>query len=343
LLAAAERAGDRGRALAALAIERGGLDRPERLARAVELAASARGGSEQEWERLARVLERGGSAVRRARAIALERAGRVAEALALFAELARDAPEGIALSGLARCLGAIDRHADALAAWDRVATASEGEARDRARLAAAVEASAAGEIAGALARLRSLRDGASGEVALAAHAQLVPLVERHAGAAALAELDRALPALADATGALHASMSAGLLRAAFARSIAAADATLARALLGALVRVLGEAGRGEWSAHEAALAALERGALTEGDATTLRARAEALRASGRGAEAARVLVEVFARTNDAAFLRAAIELADRSTDADARRAVFDRALEILPAGPAREAIAARRG
>jgi hypothetical protein len=343
LMTAAEHAGGRAAELASLAIERGGLTRPEALARAVERVASDASRS-LGWERLALSLATSHPIVERARALALSRAGRVGDALAIFAELSRTQRDDVVvLAGLARTLGTLGRHDDETAAWDRVASVTEGDARDRAMLAAAEATRHAGHVASAIARLRPLRAARRTDVALAAHANLVASVEVHEGMAAVHDLDRSLPALTDASGAVDASLAADLLRAALARAIAALDAGLARSLRGALERVLGDAATDEIAAHDAAIAAIEQRTLIAGDAASLRAKADALRASGRGSEAARVLIEVFAQTRDAAFLRAAIELADRSTDREVRAAVFDRALELLPAGPAREAISARRG
>ena len=55
-----------------------------------------------------------------------------------------------------------------------------------------------------------------------------------------------------------------------------------------------------------------------------------------------MLIELFAATRDAAVLRAAVELADRSGEESTKDVVLDRALSILPPGAARDAIAARR-
>lgn len=350
LLRAAERSeADAARAahLAIAAIERDGLGSPAALARAIELgtAGAHAGARTLPWEPLSRVLEGGGPTVMRARALALESAGRSADALSTFASVVRARPDdALAQRGLARCLDALGRHDEAISAWDRVAQLEPGGVAE-ARLRAARAALAAGHADGGIARLTQVAqsgDATPSALLLSAHRDLArALVARGRHAEAL-EADRALPRIADALGALWAAESADALREALTRALEAGEADLASAALRALERLLGEIGAAESATHAARIMELEARALTIGDAATLRARADTLRAQGRHAEAARVLVEVFARAGDAAVLRAAIELADRAERGEARLAVFDRALALLPPGPARDAIAARR-
>lgn len=343
LLAAAERVAsdaDRAASLARAALERGGLSSPAAIARAIEIAAArgASGASGLPWEALGRALENEGPTVLAARALALEGAGRFEAALAAFAEAVRFDPEAIlASTGLARVLTALGRHDEAISAWDRVAESGRGEIALAAKLHAAQAALAAGHVDGGSARLRALVAGHAGTVvALRAHVALArassdPLV-----------IDRGLSRLTDALGAVDAEEAAAALRDAIGRALAAGDAKLAEAHAQALERVLGEAGASEVAVHRAAIAETAARSLGAGDVAALRARADELRRTGKLGEAARVMIELFGRTQDAAVLRAAIELADRAESAPARLAVFDRALELLPAGPARDAIRARR-
>lgn len=346
LMLAAERADGSAARLALRAIERGGLTRAESLARAIELVAlgSARGGAQPSWDQLARSLDASSPAVTRARGLALARADRPADALALFAEVLRSqADDVIALGGTARALDALGRHDEAIRAWDRLAALVDGPARAEAQLAAASATRALGHVDGAIARLRELVSAhRRSEIALRAQAALAEMVAAHTGLQAALELDRSLAALTDAVGGVAPMAAASCLRDAIARALEAGEPALARAHVQALERVLGVAGEAEYAAHARAIADAEARALTAGDPATLRQRADALRASGQHADAARVLVEIFAQTKDAAVLRAAIELADLASDRAARLAVFDRALALLPPGAARDAIAARR-
>lgn len=346
LLLAAERGGAGAWRLAVQALERNGLSHPSALARAIELAASggASSGTQLPWERLARSLEAGSSVVARGRALALERAGRMADALAGFAEIVRAEPHDVvALGGIARCLAQLGRHDEALSAWDRLAEVAEPDGAAEARFAAALHAQRAGHAAAAIDRLRAIvASEPPGVRALDAHHELAASLHLHVGLDAARALDRGLSSITDVVAGLDPLRAATSLRAAIDRAVGAPDVALGRSHLRALERVLGPAGAAELASLEELLAGAVSRALTEGDPATLRARADVLRSEGRNADAARVLIEVFAATKDAAALRAAIELADRAPDAAARLAVFDRALALLPAGPARDAIAARR-
>lgn len=328
--------------LAAAAITRGGLSRPTSVARAIELATSAHVAA-LPWEQLTRALEGAGPTVMRARALALEGSGRLAEALGAFADVARREPkDDVAQRGIARALSALARHDEAITAWDRVAQLAG--ATD-AKLRAARATLAAGRTEGAIARLRVLvSEGAlrPTPTILAAHVELTSTLSDLGRLPEALEADRSLASLVDSLGPIEASAAADALRAALARALVAQDLSLARAHLDALARTLGDVGADEIAGHASAIARAETSALGAGDAATLRSRAESLRAAGEHGDAARVLVELFAQTKDAAVLRAAIELADRAPDRAARLAVFDRALALLPAGPARDAIAARR-
>jgi tetratricopeptide (TPR) repeat protein len=340
-LHAAERATPTiGGRLATAAIERGGLSRSS-LARAIELSAAASVGSTLPWEQLSRALEGGGPAVARARALALEGAGRLAEALVLFADVTRSEPtDEIAQRGIARALTTLDRHDEAISAWDRVSKLHHAV---DAKLSAARAALAAGRVDAGVSRLQAIvRDAEPSAIALSAYVDLAHTLAELGRADEARAVDRALARVTDALGPIEAAASAIALRAALARAIEASDLASAHAHLEALTRTLGDADGGELAAHHASIAAVEARAMAAADPSVLRARADALRAAGQSVEAARVLVEVFAQTQDAAVLRAAIELADRSADRDARLAVFDRALALLPAGAARDAILARR-
>lgn len=349
LLLAAERASSSrplASRLAIAAIERGGLTRSSALARAIELSAGGPDARTLPWEHLSRELEGGGPVVQRARALALESAGRLADALTTFADVVRAQPtDVIAQRGLARTLDRLGRHDEAISAWDRVHALSEGEAATEAKLRAARATLAAGHVEGSLSRLRALvaADAANASpTLLQAHAELAQSLALHGRLREALEVDRSLAVITDRLGGIDASESAAALRTAFARALDASDLELARAHLRALGRTLGDAGVSEIAAHGEELANADARSLASAEPGALRARADAFRAGGQHVEAARVLVEVFAQTKDAAVLRAAIELADRAVDASARLAVFDRALALLPPGPARDAIAARR-
>ncbi|MFO0683115.1 MAG: tetratricopeptide repeat protein [Sandaracinus sp.] len=343
LLAAAERVtgdADRAASLARAALERGGLSGPTEIARAIELAAArgAAGAPGLPWEELGRALEGEGPTVLRARGLALEGAGRLEGALHAFAEALRaGGTDVLASTGLARVLSALGRHDEAISAWDRVAESSRGEGALVAKLHAAESALAAGHVDGAHARLRAI---------VAAHAGTVVALRAHVVLARSSReplaIDRGLSRLTDALGAADAEEAAVALREAIGRALAGGDAALAEAEVQALERTLGEAGAGELAMHRAAIAQTASRSLSADDAAQLRTRADELRRAGKLGEAARVMVELFGRTQDAAVLRAAIELADRAETAAARLAVFDRALELLPPGPARDAIRARR-
>lgn len=349
LLAAAERvASDRSRAsqLAVAAIERGGLEGASALARAIELgtAGAAKGARTLPWEPLSRALEGGGPTVLRARALALESAGRFADALVAFSDALRARPDDDAAQrGLARSLEALGRADEALSAWDRVAQRG-GDGADEARLRAARVALDTGHLDGAIARLSAIVSStrrAPSALSLAAHAELGRALALRGRTSDALESDRALPRITDALGALDADASATALRAAITRAEGAADPSLARTLVAALARALGPLGIDELARYEAAIEAREEEARAAADPAVLRAQADAQRAGGDLGGAARTMIALFARTRDAAVLRAAVELADRA-DAETRREVIDRALALLPAGPARDAIAARR-
>jgi tetratricopeptide (TPR) repeat protein len=337
LLAAAERIGASG--LAVKAIERG-LHDPTAIARAIEIAARDRDPDARKlpWAELARGLDGAGPIVARARGIASIEADRPSDALAAFAEATRGLPDDATSHlGLGRALLGLARHDEAISALDRAATLADGDDALDARLRAARAALAAGHREAAIARLREIVDGhPTSAYALHAHGDLARTLDP---AEAIA-LDRSLPALTDALGGMYAAESASALRWAITRALQAKDAAWARALGQALARVRGDAS--ELGALETQLAAVEAEALASTDVATLRARADAMRRAGDHGEAGRALIEVFAQTKDAAVLRAAIDLADRAASRDVRRAVFERALALLPPGAARDAIASRR-
>jgi tetratricopeptide (TPR) repeat protein len=343
LLTAAEavtRTAARGR-LARAALVRTGLEVAADVARAIELASEDDANDANlAWEPLARHLR--DPAVARARGLALERAGRAEGALGPLSDALRaDEGDVLAQRGLARALAQLGRHDEALTAWDRVVDRTIGEARSRARLEAARAAEAAGLREASIARLEALvSERPLGALGLEAQGALARLTAAAGQSARAAELDRALPALADALGPMFAAEAADALRAAIARALAASEPTRARALLDALARVA--PGARDLAAHEAALATVVEASLARTDPKMLRARAEALRAAGKPGEAARALIEAFVQTSDAAVLRAAVELAERSADAVTLRAVIDRALSALPVGPARASLEARR-
>ena len=346
LLLAAERlatVGARCAPLAIAAIERAGLTASASLARAIELAARDAGPDARKlpWEQLARLLDGGGPAVLRARALALEQTDRGRDTLAAFAEAARLTPDDrVVAAGLGRSLRALERFDEAISAFDRAGLLSVGDDAAEAKLCAARAALAAGHAEAAIARFTAiLREHDASVIALAAHGELSRALAGRDLAAAIA-IDRTLPALTDALGALYAGESSSALRWAIARALKAGDAELARALGRALARARGD--DREIASLEGEIAEVEARALASTDVATLRARADAMRKAGDHGEAARALIEVFAQTKDAAILRAAIELADRARDVSIRLAVFDRALALLPAGAARDAIAARR-
>lgn len=322
------------------------------LSRAIELAsleaASARDAAA--WEPIVRVLaERAtasaGVVIQRAHALALEHAGRPADALVAFRAVLRRQDDDASAAGLARTLEQLERWDEALSAWDRLASlgaiaGQEALARE-ARFRAASAAEHAGLVEAAIARLEdALEDAPPDLAALQGAAALASRLAVVGRAQEAAVLDRRLPALVDALGPSFAIEGESALVAAIERAIAGGDEGTARACVDSLARLVPES-----EALPALVSRLEsasRGRLLAGDADALRKRAEGLRGEGRIGDAARVLIELFAKTSDAAVLRAAVELAERSGDAATRSAVLDRALAVLPAGAARDAIAARR-
>lgn len=97
-----------------------------------------------------------GSVLRGAAAL-LDRAGDKGAALAAWEEACQLAPnDAVACEGLARALGASDRHDEALAAWDRAARLhSDPDHAARALMSAASEARATSHMMGAASRLES--------------------------------------------------------------------------------------------------------------------------------------------------------------------------------------------
>ncbi len=352
------------RALGRAAIERLPLDRSlgaidlDVLARAIELATAdtasldVAGGDETAWEPIVRALaervatQRGDVAITRAHALALEHAGRPADALTAFRAVLRRGDDEPSATGLARVLGQLERWDEALSAWDRVASLRAAMGHDtrarEARLHAARAAEQGGRLEAAIARLEgALEDAPPDLPALEATSALAARLSAMGRASEAAVLDRRLPGIVDALGAAFAIEGHAALVTGARRAIGRGDDVAAQACLDALGRLVPESAEVASLAREIAVAAGHR--LVAGDPSTLRKRAEALRAEGRTGDAARVLVELFAASGDAAVLRAAVELAERSGDAEARASVLDRALAILPPGAARDAIALRRG
>ena len=291
----------------------------------------------------------------RACAAALTASGSHADARRSWEEACLLAPDDPAcLEGLATTLGALGEHEAALAAWDR---ASDGRAAAGAFpcVQAASHAEALGHLAGAARRLeQAIAHGAPDALAVEALARLSRLRRALGARDAAAESDARLlefaehPNLAGLSAALFDAARAALSDGAEPRA-RACIAALRRIRPGADDRDGGPALRDlESDADALALQALDREAPERSErdpferARNARAIAERLRASGRLADAARALARAGVIARDAATLRAALDLADKASDAAAALEVISRALEVVGTGPARAFLEARQ-
>ncbi len=281
----------------------------------------------------------------------LDRAGEKSEALSAWEEACQLAPnDAAACEGLARSLGASSRHDEALSAWDRAARLhSDPDRAARALIHAASHARRASHAMSAASRLEAAASRArSDELRVEAWAELARIHREMGANLAAIEAETALLELSSrvASDALRDALFEA------ARDAVKAGAELrARHALDALRRLAASepeirALERELDAKE--LAELERDAPEQSKtdprerALAARAIAERLRASGRLGDAALALARAGAITEEAATLRAALELAEKAGAWREALLVIDRAIQIVGDGPARGALESRR-
>lgn len=297
---------------------------------------------------LLRTLER--SAALRSRDVAVQwsaigrlraRVGDHAGAVVAYERAVRAAPGDAALlEGLAVALEARGSADAAARAWadaaDRRTKSGDTIGAARAFLAVARLDEARGRPHEALGSARSARAFAQGALAAEVEGVVARLALGLGEPSALASAERALVTLADQGDASARDAVAGELAAALSRRPS-------RPLLEALARL--------WPDHPSLAErrdALDRAAFAEIEASPAAERAdvarrlsERLRAEGRIGDAALALVRTGELLSDAATLRAAVDLAEHSGDAQVLEHVVERALAVVGDGPARAALERR--